>query len=221
MAFAPARAEGESAPELTPEQAQKVDLSGDAKKGSILPEAPLEAPPLPPRKKGVVLESSLGSLFFPGKFGNVAPPAFWLHTQLGYEIFRWLMVFGEGELAFTTTGNASDATKNRVVPLFGFGGGVRGTLHFSDRVAMYLQATGGGIMADVPHRALLVVGFASLESVSPYVGGRLGLEWYQGDPHIALALSGGPRFAPGFSRTVGGGDVPLIVDAEASLRYTF
>jgi len=159
-------------------------------------------------------------LAYAGKFSNIAPPAFWLHTQFGYEIFNWLMVFGETELAFTSTSNAVDATKNRAVPLFGFGGGVRGTFHFSDRAAMHVSAIGGGMIADVPYGALAVVGFSAIESVAPYIGGRVGVEWYQFDPHMALALSTGPRFAPGFSRRVGG-DVPLIFDGEASLRYTF
>lgn len=209
----------EGTPELTPEQAGKVDLSGE-KKESILPDARPEAPPPLPRKKGFVIESSLGALGFVGKFGNVAPPAYWLHAQFGYEIFQWLMLFADGEMAFTTTGLAGDATKSRAVPIFGFGGGTRVTIHFNDRVAMYIQGNFGAMMADVPIRALAVLGFGAAESLAPTIGGRLGFEWYQLNPHIALALSGGPRFAPGFARSVGG-DVPLMIDGEASLRYTF
>jgi hypothetical protein len=217
---ATARAQDPNTPELTQDQAQKVDLSGDAKKESILPDVPLEAPPPPPRKKGFVVETQLGALGFVGKFGQIAPPAYWLHGQFGYEIFRWLMVFGEGELAFTTTGNEADATKSRAVPIFGFGGGARATIHFSDRVAIYAQGNLDAMMADVPYHALAVLGYSALESLAPVVGGRLGFEWYQMNPHIALALSGGSRFAPGFART-GGGDTSLLWDAEAGLRYTF
>src|ERR1051326_5288964 len=85
--------------ELTPEQAQKVDLSGE-KKESILPETPPEAPPPPPRKKGFVIESGLGALGWMVKFGTVAPPAYRLPAQLGYELFNWLMLFADGEIAF-------------------------------------------------------------------------------------------------------------------------
>lgn len=220
LAAGQARADEPAAtPELTAEQAAKVDLTGGEKKASISAEEE-SAPPPPPRKKGFVIESSLGALGWLGKFGSVAPPAFWLHAQLGWEIFRWLMVFGDGELAFTQTSYAVDPTKNRAVPIFGFGGGLRATVHFTDRVAMYVQGNAGAMMADVPIRALAVMGYANAENLSFTAGGRLGLEWYQLDPHVALALSGGPRFAPGFARTVGG-DLPLMLDGEASLRYTF
>jgi len=210
----------EPAKELTDEQAKKVDLSGNAKPESILPEAPPEAPPPAPRRHGLVLESSLGALGFGGRFGNIAPPAFWLHAQLGYEIWRWFMVFAETELAFTQTSLVSDPTKNRVVPIFGFGGGLRVTIHFSERVAMFVQGNVGAIEADVPLGALAVFGFRDAESFGPYFGGRLGLEWYQINPHLALALSGGPRAILNFTR-VAGSDMPLAWDAQASVRYTF
>jgi hypothetical protein len=205
--------------ELTPEQAQKVDLSGE-KKESILPETPPEAPPPPPRKKGFVIESSLGALGWIGKFGNVAPPAYWLHAQFGYEFFSWLMLFADGELAFTSTGLAGDATKSRAVPIFGFGGGLRTTIHFTERVAMFIQGNVGAMMADVPIHALAVLGFPAAESLGITVGGRIGFEWYQLNPHLALGLSAGPRFAPGWARSIGG-DIPLMIDGEASLRYVF
>jgi hypothetical protein len=123
-------------------------------------------------------------------------------------------------MAFTQTSLSADATKNRVVPIFGFGGGVRGTVHFTDRVAMYLQGNVGAMQADVASGALAISGFRDAESLGPYFGGRLGLEWYQANPHLALALSGGPRAILNFSRTVGS-DLPLAWDAQASIRYTF
>lgn len=206
--------------ELTEEEAKKVDLSGQAKPESILADAPPEAPPEAPRRHGFVIESSLGAMGFAGRFGNLVPPAFWLHTQLGYEIWRWFMVFAEAEMAFTQTSLGLDPSKNRVVPIFGFGGGLRVTLHFTERVAMYVQGNAGAIEADVPRGALAISGFADAESFGPYFGGRLGLEWYQVNPHIALALSGGPRAILNFSRAVGS-DLPLAWDAQASLRYTF
>ena len=61
--------------------AEDVTRAANAEPGadqpnSLLPEAPLEAPPPPPRHKGLVLESSLGALAFFGKFGSEAPTAF-------------------------------------------------------------------------------------------------------------------------------------------------
>lgn len=187
---------------------------------SLLPEAPLEAPPPPPRHKGLVLESSLGALGFLGKFGAEAPTAFWLHTQLGYEIFKWLMIYGEGELAFTDTSNGNGPTQTRAFPIFGFGGGPRFTVHFSDRVAIFAQGDIGAMTSDVTSGALANLGFKNAESLGLYFGGRLGIEWYQLDRHIALGLQVGLRDATGFKR-VAGSDLPLMIDGGLALRYTF
>jgi hypothetical protein len=179
-----------------------------------------EAPPPIPRRKGIVLDSTLGVLGFAGQFRHVAPPGPWLHTDLGYEIFRWLLVFAEGELAFSDTSVAQDASKRRAFALFGFGGGARVKLHVSDRVALFLQGHAGMMKADVPHNAFRLLGYADAEDLGPYVGGRLGVEWYQIDRHLALGAAGGLRDALGFARTVGA-DTPLAWDAGLTLRYTF
>jgi hypothetical protein len=221
LALAPAaRADEPPAPELTEEQAGKLDLSGEPKKDAILPEAPPEAPPPSPRHKGFVLASSLGTMGFAGSFGNLCHPAFWIQTQLGYEIWKWLMVFAEGELAFTETSGVKDPSQNRGVPIFGFGGGARGTVHFTERVAMFLQADVGAMKADVAAGALATMGYRAAESLGLTVGGRLGLEWYQVDPHLALVLSGGTRYAAPFVRSAGS-DLPLVWDLALALRYTF
>ena len=65
-----------------------------------------------PRRPGLVLESTLGVLGFGGQFRHVAPPGFWMHMQLGYELFNWLMVFASGELTFTS----SDHSASTVLP---------------------------------------------------------------------------------------------------------
>ena len=95
-----------AAQEETPVAAQ-VDLTRDQRPSAA--EDPLapppEAPPPAPYKKTVVLDASIGVLAFLGPFGKVAPPGPMLRVQLGYEIFRWLMVFGQGSLAFTDTSN--------------------------------------------------------------------------------------------------------------------
>src|SRR5438309_154064 len=104
--------------------AASASVSGEP----FLPEAPSEAPPPLPRKKGLVLESSLGALGFAGQFRHVAPTAPWMHLTLGYEIFKWLMPFAEGEVAYTSTSVAQDPSKQHSFPILGFGGGLRGTL---------------------------------------------------------------------------------------------
>jgi hypothetical protein len=224
-----AQGQGAQPPTLAPDA--KIDISTAPPEGktsepeSTLPEAPAEAPPGRPRHKGLVLETTAGMLAFAGNFRHVAPPAPWLHAQLGWEIFRWLMVFGESELAFTDTSEAQDESKATTFPLFGFGAGVRGTIHATERVAFFLQGSIGWLEAMVPHGALQNLGYTNAEGLTLGYGGRLGAEWYMVDRHMALTAQAGLRDAPGFKQLTLGGtatnDTPLMWDAALGLRYTF
>jgi hypothetical protein len=180
-----------------------------------------EAPPPRPRRKGLVLESTLGVLGFAGQFKHVAPPAYWLHAQLGYEVTDWLMLFGEGELGFTTTGESQDESHSKAFSIWGVGGGARATFHVSPRVAFFVQGAIDGLVADVPHNALTVLGFRNAESLGLSFGARVGVDWYQIDRHLALTAQLGGRDATGFAKVAAGGDTPLMWDAALGLRYTF
>jgi hypothetical protein len=216
---APAPAPAQPAPPIV---AGQIDLEKDTQSTALVdvPVAPAEAPPPPPYKKSLVIDSALGALAFLGKFGQTAPPAPWIRTQIGYEIFAPLMVFGEGELGFTDTSRSQEPPKTRAFPLFAFGGGARFTLRFTDRFGVYLQGSIGAMEADIRKGALEIIGFKNAESLGLYIGGRLGLEWYQLDRHFALGLTSGLRDATGFKRSIGA-DTPLAFDAGVSLRYAF
>lgn len=185
------------------------------------PEVDEEAPPPLPRKKGIVLESRLGALAFLGRFRQVAPTAPWFQIDGGYEIFRWLLLFGEAELALTDTSVAQDPSKARAFPIFGFGGGARVTVHVTDRVAIYGQGNLGAMKADVARNAFAYLGYKDAESLGIYFGGRLGVEWYMVDRHLALGLGAGIRDAKNFAKTGPVSDTPLMLDAGLALRYTF
>ena len=208
------------APALAPSQ---IDLEKDTQSAALAdtPTAPAEAPPPPPYKKSVVIDSSLGALVFLGKFGKTAPPGPWLRTQVGYELFKWLMVFGEGELAFSDTSGTQDPPKTRSFPVYGFGGGARFTARFTDRLGVYVQGGLGAMKADIRKRALEIIGFKDAEKLGLFFGGRIGVEWYQLDRHFGLGVTVGMRDATGFKRTGGGSDSPLAFDAGASIRYAF
>ena len=212
----------EQQPEITTEQAQAaINIADQNKDQSTLPAAPLEAPPPPPRKKGVVLEQSLGAVGWVGKFGGLTGhPGIWLKTQLGYELFKWLMLFGAGDLAFTDTGDSTGPAQNRPFPILGFSGGVRFTIPFTNRVGMYVQGEAGGDIALVKSGVLTNFGYHPAESVGFMAGGRLGFEWFQVDRHLALGVSGGARYMANLAYE-GGGDLPLAWDASIDLRYTF
>jgi hypothetical protein len=220
---------GQPAPTLAPDA--KIDISTAPPEGktsepdATLPEPPAEVPPARARHKGVVLETTAGMLGFSGNFRHVAPPAPWLHTQLGYEIFRWLMVFGEAELGFTDTSEAQGESTATTFAMFGFGAGVRGTLHATERVAFFLQGDLGWLEAMVPHGTLQNLGYTNAEGLTLGFGTRLGVEWYMVDRHLALTAQGGLRDAQGFKQAQVGGlatnDTPLMWDAALGLRYTF
>ncbi len=218
-----------SQPTLTADT--KIEFSTDAPEGktSNLPEpggkgdagdAVDAGPPLRPRHHGLVLEQTLGVLGFAGQFRHVAPTAYWLHMQLGYEVLPWLMLFGEGELGYTDTSEAEDPSHVKAFAIWGFGGGARATLHATDRVAFFAQASVDALGANVPHDTLAILGYRDAESLDASFGARVGVEWYQIDRHLALDLQVGIRDAQGFQKFVGN-DLPLMWDAGAGFRYTF
>jgi len=68
---------------------------------------------------------------------------------------------------------------------------------------------------------LSVYGFLDADEPNMYVGGELGIEWYQVSPHLALAAHGGLRsYGQGLTRDRGG-DAPIALLANAALRYAF
>jgi hypothetical protein len=131
------------------------------------------------------------------------------------------MLFGSGELAFTDTSEAAGEAHSRAFPIWGFGVGARAGWRPSERFGAFAQGDVGALTAYVPHDALAVLGFRSAENLNTQLGARAGVEWYQKDRHYALSLSVGARDALGFSKFSVGGDVPLMWDAAAGLRYTF
>lgn len=198
----------------------KIDLLADTKPAVEEP-APAEAPPPPPYEKTLVLDSSIGAMAFLGQFRKVAPPGPWMHVQLGYELLKWLMLYGEGELAFTDTSGTQAPPRTRAFPLFGFGGGARFTVRFTDRFGVYAQAGLGAMKADIATNALGILGFRDAESLGLYLGSRLGVEWYQIDRHLALGLNAGIRLAQGFAKTGASLDTPAAMDGGVALRYAF
>jgi hypothetical protein len=131
------------------------------------------------------------------------------------------MLFGEGELAFTETSESQDESHTKAFSIWGVGGGARATIHATPRVAFFGQGELDGLVADVPHNALTILGFRNAESLGLSLGGRVGIEWYQIDRHLALTAQAGARDAVGFSKVATGGDTPIMWDAALGLRYTF
>ncbi len=207
------------AAEETPVQ---IDLSKDVQRAEApAEEPPPEAPPPLPYKKTLVLDSSLGARAFLGEFGKTAVPGFWFHTQLGYELLKWFMLFVEGDLSFSDTSGTQKPPRTRAFPIYGLGAGGRFTARFGDRIGVFAQLSIGAMKADIATNALGLIGFRDAEDVNPYAAARVGLEWYQIDRHFALGVNVGIRLAQGFETTRRASDTPLVTDGGLSLRYAF
>src|SRR5262249_50597289 len=126
----PPPADDANAPTLAPDAQVNISTTPyEGKTGALetdttLPNAPAEAPPPRPHGKGLGLEAPAGAMGFAGQMRHIAPPGFWMHTQLGWEITDWLMGFGEAELAFTDTSVSQDPSHSKAFPIWGFGGGL-------------------------------------------------------------------------------------------------
>ena len=75
--------------------------------------------------------------------------------------------------------------------------------------------------ADVPKGALRNLGFANAESFGGAFGGRVGVEWYQVDRHLAFGLDVGVRDATSFTKQFSASGPPLMLDASGVVRYAF
>jgi hypothetical protein len=185
---------------------------------SKAPAAP-EAPPLPPRRRGFAVESSIGAMGQLGALRHVTPTAPWFHAAFGWEATHWLMLLAQGDIALGSTSLANPPPEPRSFGLWGLSAAVRLGLQPSPAVGLYVQAEFGAARAT--EDALSAYGFKDANHVGPYFGGLLGVEWYQVSPHYALALQGGVRsYGQVLDRLVGN-DTPLAWIGAGALKYTF
>jgi hypothetical protein len=177
------------------------------------------APPPPPRKRGFVLESSIGVLGQLGDLKNITPTAPWFGLRFGYEPLRWLMVFVEGDLFVGSTSYAKRPPPPRSFVFWNVGSGLRLTLKPTDRLGVYLQGSVG--VGRATEDVLELYGYEHAEELGLYGGGELGVEWYQVNPHLALAVHGGVREYPRALRRERDERPPLTWLSGVGLRYTF
>ena len=178
-----------------------------------------DAPPPPPRKKGVVLESSIGVMGQIGHLKNITPNAPWFGLRLGYEPLRWLMVFAESDLFVASTSYAHQPPPPRSFAFWNVGAGFRLTVKPNDRFGIYLQGSLGGGRAT--EDVLGLYGYPDANKLGLYESAELGFEWYQIDPHLALALHGGGRNYPRALKRERDSQPPMTWLSGLALRYTF
>lgn len=178
-----------------------------------------EAPPPRPRRQGLAVEAGLGALGHIGPLRNVSPVSPWFHLKLGFEPFRWLLVFVETDLIFSSTAYANPPPGPRTYRLYGGGGGVRGTWRPWEAFGLSAEASLGG--ARVSEDTLALYGYRNADELHPYFGGGLGLELYPVNPHLAAVLHGKVRsYDRGLNRSQS--DEPALAWLSGvALRYTF
>jgi hypothetical protein len=148
---------------------------------------------------------------------NVSPAAPFFRLQVGYELFDWLMLFGEADVAMARTSYANRPPEPRTYALFGFGTGARFTWQAFEHVGFYLQGDLG--LASVSEDVLSTYGYRDAALLRPYFGGLLGVDWYQVSPHYALSLYGGARdYVQTFAR-IAGERPPIAWMSGVALRY--
>jgi hypothetical protein len=212
-------AEGDAASDLTDENLDAWLSREPETPDASDSDADLAPPELPPRRHGVVIEGSAGALGHLGNMRDVSPVAPWFRLQVGYELFDWLMLFGQGDVAFSSTSFAQRPPDQRSYALFGFGAGARLSWQAFSAIGFYLQADGG--LASVDEDVLATYGYPDADRLRPFVGGCLGVDWFQLSPHYALSVSGGARdYFQNFER-VYGTRPPLAWLGSVAIRYTF
>jgi len=181
--------------------------------------SPPEAPPPAPRRHGLSLSGSVGALGHVGPLRRISPPGPWFHLLIGYEPFDWLMVLAETDVSFSDTSRAQPPPEPRAYALFGLGAGVRFTIQPAARIGVYAEGTIGA--ASVSEDVLASYGFRNADEMNPYLGARLGFEWYQVNPHYALAWHLGVRsYGQGLDRQFST-EAALALHGGVALRYTF
>lgn len=180
---------------------------------------PEEAPPPPPRRYGLTVESGVGAMSHLGPLSHITPTSPWFHLKVGFEPWRWLLLFAEADLSFSNTSYAHRPPPARTYRTYGFGGGVRGTLGLSERFGGYLEASAG--IAEVSSDVLEVYGYLQATKWKPYFGGQLGLDWYPVNPHFAVSVHCGVRSYQAGLRRERSSERALLALGGVALRYTF
>jgi hypothetical protein len=177
-----------------------------------------EVPPLPPRHHGLVVEASPGALFPLGALRHVSPPSPWLQVDIGYELWTWLLLLAQADFTVASTSYAAEPPPPRTFGQYAFGVGARAQFPFSEHFAAHAQLELG--LSEVTEDVLRVYGFRDANELGLYYGGRLGLEWLQANPHLALGAQATLRSYSNLTRT-NYDDAPLGLIGALSLRYAF
>ncbi len=181
-------------------------------------EAMPEAPPPPPRRHGLVVEGGIGAAGHLSTLKNISPTSPEFNLAVGYEVIDPLLLFLDATLLMSSTRYAKQPPDARTYAYYGFGGGARFTFEIGESFGVYLQGNAG--MAAATEDVLVVYGYTEADQLNLYYGGQLGFEWFQVNPHYALAAHAGVKNYMGLEREASN-EPPLVVSGGLAIKYTF
>jgi len=180
--------------------------------------ASLEVPPPPPRHRGMVLEAGTGVAFPLGALRHVSPPSPWFQLHLGYEPAKWFMVLINGDFTLANTSYAARPPAPRTYAHYAFGAGARFQFSLAEWLGVHAQLELGA--SEVTEEVLVQYGYTQADELHFHYGARLGVEWLQINPHLALGLQGTFRNYPGLDR-INDASAPTALMTALALRYAF
>jgi hypothetical protein len=194
--------------------------SGDQPKpGDLGVDEAAEAPPPPPRHHGIVVESGIGAFGHLGPLKHISPvsPAF--SVRLGFEPLSFLLIFGEAEMSIANTSYATPPPPPRTYRMYNFGGGGRLTIPVGQLLGVFVEGSFG--LSRISEDVLAVYGYLDANELNPYLGGRLGVEWYPTNPHLAFGLGGGVRSYNAGLKRQRSSDPALAWSVGPAIAYRF
>jgi hypothetical protein len=165
-----------------------------------------------------VLETGAGAVFQLGALRHVSPPSPWLQVHLGYEVAEWFMVLVNADLTLADTSYAARPPEPRTYAHYAVGAGGRFQFRLASWLAAHAQLELG--ISEVTEDVLEQYGYRQADSLGFHYGARLGLEWLQVNPHLALGAQGTLRNYSGLDRA-NNADAPLAAIGALTLRYAF
>jgi hypothetical protein len=103
--------------------------------------------------------------------------------------------------------------------MYNFGGGGRLTVPIAEIFGAFVEGSFG--MAQVNEDVLAVYGYLHADRFKPYLGGRLGVEWYPTNPHLAFSLGGGVRSYNAGLKRERSSDPALAWSVGPAIAYRF
>ena len=179
---------------------------------------PYQPPPMRPFKRGFVIEGAVGVYAPIGRLKRYSSPGPLTRIAVGYDITRWLGVFGAGDVAYLSTDRASPPPGERAYLLWGFTGQVRLAINLGDRLRVPLRIELGAHKTD-DNGVLATYGFTSAKSFGISYGATTGLEWRALSRHFGVLLEAGLRSDDALRHSVKA-QAPLALVAVLGLHYT-